>query len=145
MSSSPMTLARDVVWKFVSYRPLQRLARLPYTSQRLLEYQALNMNSEDIMVGRVLYEVRYSNLYIVTEGVCRFHDIHKGEKLSNVKPISVAVHHVLEGDYAQLMERFGDDIAPIAQRFARVRERYLTFPCKQWLHERLIYYSRLVA
>ncbi|KEG05856.1 UDP-Gal or UDP-GlcNAc-dependent glycosyltransferase, partial [Trypanosoma grayi] len=41
-----MTLARDVVWKFVSYRPLQRLARLPYTSQRLLEYQALNMNSE---------------------------------------------------------------------------------------------------
>ncbi|EKF28865.1 UDP-Gal or UDP-GlcNAc-dependent glycosyltransferase, putative [Trypanosoma cruzi marinkellei] len=66
------TLARDVAEKFVSYKPLQRLVRLPYSEEREPEFLSLNMNHEDVMVGRVLHEMRYKHVVFLKKSHAAF-------------------------------------------------------------------------
>ncbi|EKF28249.1 UDP-Gal or UDP-GlcNAc-dependent glycosyltransferase, putative, partial [Trypanosoma cruzi marinkellei] len=112
ISGSCATLARDVAEKFVSYKPLQRLVRLPYSKEREPEFLSLNMNHEDVMVGRVLYEMWYKDVVFFEEKPCRFHNLHGGFRVRNVTESSVVVHHILESEYELLMQRFGDDTSP---------------------------------
>ncbi|KEG15190.1 putative UDP-Gal or UDP-GlcNAc-dependent glycosyltransferase [Trypanosoma grayi] len=124
-----MTLARDVVHQFVSYKPLQRLVHLPYSREREAEFFSLNMNHEDMMVGRVLAETRYPNLVVALEGWCRFHNVHVGIPIRPVTQYSVVVHHLWESEYSMFMRRFGKDVAPGPYRFRRNRKGLIRFIC----------------
>ncbi|ESL09471.1 UDP-Gal or UDP-GlcNAc-dependent glycosyltransferase [Trypanosoma rangeli SC58] len=79
-----MALARDVARQFVVYEPLRRLVCLRYSAERESEFLSLSMNHEDVMVGRVLREVRCEELVYVKEGPYRFHDVHIGTHLPPV-------------------------------------------------------------
>ncbi|EKF27828.1 UDP-Gal or UDP-GlcNAc-dependent glycosyltransferase, putative, partial [Trypanosoma cruzi marinkellei] len=72
ISGSCATLARDVAEKFVSYKPLQRLVRLPYSEEREPEFLSLNMDHEDVMVGRVLHEMRYKHVVFLKKSHAAF-------------------------------------------------------------------------
>ncbi|EKF38069.1 UDP-Gal or UDP-GlcNAc-dependent glycosyltransferase, putative, partial [Trypanosoma cruzi marinkellei] len=122
------TLARDVAEKFVSYKPLQRLVRLPYSKEREPGFLSLNMDHEDAMVGRALYEVRYEDVVFFSEKRCRFHDVHEGFGVRNVTESSVVVHHLWESEYELLMQRFGNDTSPSPKRFRCSKGRYI-FDC----------------
>ncbi|RNF19341.1 UDP-Gal or UDP-GlcNAc-dependent glycosyltransferase [Trypanosoma conorhini] len=123
-----VTLSRDVAQQFVSYKPLQRLVRLPYSSEREPEFISLNLNHEDAMVGRVLHEVHYKGLLFVKEKSCRFHDVHRGFQVRRVSRLSVVVHHLWESEYEVLMRRFGKDISPSPKKYRRMRGGFV-FDC----------------
>ncbi|KAF8285070.1 putative UDP-Gal or UDP-GlcNAc-dependent glycosyltransferase [Trypanosoma cruzi] len=123
-----MTLARDVAEKFVSYEPLQRLVRLPYSKEREPEFLSLSMDHEDVMVGRVLHEMRYKDVVFFSERPCRFHDVHGGLGARNATESSVVVHHVWESEYETLMQRFGNDTSPAPKRF-RCSKGWYIFDC----------------
>ncbi|KEG05454.1 putative UDP-Gal or UDP-GlcNAc-dependent glycosyltransferase, partial [Trypanosoma grayi] len=108
----------DVAASLVSYKPLQRLARLPYTRKRAAEFLSLDMHHEDVMVGRVLYEVKSPHLLIVGERVCRFHNLRSGP-FAPVSNSSVVIHHLLEHEYKALMRRFSEDTNPRATSYNR--------------------------
>ncbi|EKG05936.1 UDP-Gal or UDP-GlcNAc-dependent glycosyltransferase, putative [Trypanosoma cruzi] len=122
------TLARDVAEKFVSYEPLQRLVRLPYSKEREPEFLSLNMDHEDVMVGRVLRGMRYKDVVFFSERPCRFHDVHGSLEVRNVTESSVVVHHVWESEYETLMQRFGNDTSPAPKRFSCSKGWYI-FDC----------------
>ncbi|EAN92783.1 putative UDP-Gal or UDP-GlcNAc-dependent glycosyltransferase [Trypanosoma cruzi] len=128
MNGMCATLARDVAEKFVSYKPLQRLVRLPYSKEREPEFLGLNMDHENAMVGRVLHEMRYKDVVFFSERPCRFHDVHEGFGVKNVTESSVVVHHVWESDYETLMQRFGNDTSPAPKRF-RCSKGWYIFDC----------------
>ncbi|KAF8301130.1 UDP-Gal or UDP-GlcNAc-dependent glycosyltransferase, putative [Trypanosoma cruzi] len=48
------TLSRDVAEALVSYKPLRRLAYLPYSKERDHEFALLKFHGEDVMVGYFL-------------------------------------------------------------------------------------------
>ncbi|ORC84486.1 UDP-Gal or UDP-GlcNAc-dependent glycosyltransferase [Trypanosoma theileri] len=103
------TLSRDVAEHFVSYEPLKRLVHLSYSKEREEEFVSLNMDAEDVMVARVLFvESRYTPLIYVNELPCRFQNIYNGAGEFTVNPKSVFIHHLQEGEYAMLMDRFGN-------------------------------------
>ncbi|PBJ69314.1 UDP-Gal or UDP-GlcNAc-dependent glycosyltransferase [Trypanosoma cruzi cruzi] len=116
------TLSRDVAEALVSYKPLRRLAYLPYSKEREEEFALLRFHREDMMVGWVLERViKYQPLIYVKVLPCHFHDARNGTGHSQVVPTSMCIHHVREDDYAALMVRFGDDTSPVA-RVSRVSE-----------------------
>ncbi|KAF5215612.1 hypothetical protein ECC02_011687 [Trypanosoma cruzi] len=110
------TLSRDVAEALVSYKPLRRLAYLPYSKERDHEFALLRFHYEDNMVGWVLEkEVKYQPMVYVKVLGCHFHDARNDTGHSQVVPSSMCVHHVLEDDYAALMARFGNDTSPVAR------------------------------
>ncbi|RNC32039.1 UDP-Gal or UDP-GlcNAc-dependent glycosyltransferase [Trypanosoma cruzi] len=110
------TLSRDVAEALVSYKPLRRLAYLPYSKEREEEFFSIHMQHEDVMVGRVLVnELRYKPMVYVEMQDCHFHDARNETGHSQVVPTSICVHHVLEDEYAALMARFGNDTSPVAR------------------------------
>ncbi|KAF8300223.1 putative UDP-Gal or UDP-GlcNAc-dependent glycosyltransferase [Trypanosoma cruzi] len=110
------TLSRDVAEALVSYKPLRRLAYLPYSEERYDEFALLRFQHEDIMVGWVLEkEIKYHPLVYVKILGCHFHDARNETGHSQVMPTSMCVHHVREDDYAALMARFGNDTSPVAR------------------------------
>ncbi|RNC36250.1 UDP-Gal or UDP-GlcNAc-dependent glycosyltransferase, partial [Trypanosoma cruzi] len=110
------TLSRDVAEALVSYKPLRRLAYLPYSKEREEEFFSIHMQHEDVMVGRVLVnELKYKPMVYVEMQDCHFHDVRNGTGHSQVVPTSMCVHHVREDDYAALMARFGNDTSPVAR------------------------------
>ncbi|EKF38222.1 UDP-Gal or UDP-GlcNAc-dependent glycosyltransferase, putative, partial [Trypanosoma cruzi marinkellei] len=110
------TLSRDVAEALVSYKPLRRLAYLPYSKEREEEFFSIHMQHEDVMVGRVLVnELNYNPMIYVEVPGCHFHDARNGTGHSQVVPTSMCVHHVREEDYAALMARFGNDTSPVAR------------------------------
>ncbi|KAF8283702.1 putative UDP-Gal or UDP-GlcNAc-dependent glycosyltransferase [Trypanosoma cruzi] len=116
------TLSRDVAEALVSYKPLRRLAYIPYSKEREEEFALLRFHREDMMVGWVLERViKYQPLIYVKVLPCHFHDARNGTGHSQVVPTSMCIHHVREDDYAALMVRFGDDTSPVA-RVSRVSE-----------------------
>ncbi|KEG05788.1 putative UDP-Gal or UDP-GlcNAc-dependent glycosyltransferase [Trypanosoma grayi] len=124
------TLARDAVEQLVSFLPLVRLVSVPYTSEWDAEYHSLMMQAEDAMVGLALEKMGYrGRLIFVSEGRCAFHDVHNGPRLEPVRPSSVMIHHVREGDYNQLMERFGGGTVAVARKLKRSKKRRLDFSC----------------
>ncbi|KEG07536.1 UDP-Gal or UDP-GlcNAc-dependent glycosyltransferase [Trypanosoma grayi] len=101
------TLSRDVAEQLLSYEPLYRLMQLSYSQEREEEFISLSVQHEDVMVGRVLLmKLQYQPLVSVEAASCSFHEARGRRKRSLVTWRSVAVHHVHEGDYAQLMARF---------------------------------------
>ncbi|KAF5218721.1 putative UDP-Gal or UDP-GlcNAc-dependent glycosyltransferase [Trypanosoma cruzi] len=116
------TLSRDVAEALVSYKPLRRLAYLPYSKESEEEFISIHMQHEDVMVGWVLERViKYQPMIYVKVLPCHFHDARNGTGHSQVLPTSMGVHHVREDDYAALMARFGNDTSPAA-RVSRVSE-----------------------
>ncbi|EKF29193.1 UDP-Gal or UDP-GlcNAc-dependent glycosyltransferase, putative [Trypanosoma cruzi marinkellei] len=110
------TLSRDVAEALVSYKPLRRLAYLPYSKERDEEFVLLGFVYEDVMVGLVLEnEVKYQPMLYVKVLPCHFHDARNGTGHSQVVPTSMCVHHVREEDYAALMARFGNNTSPVAR------------------------------
>ncbi|PWV07269.1 putative UDP-Gal or UDP-GlcNAc-dependent glycosyltransferase [Trypanosoma cruzi] len=110
------TLSRDVAEALVSYKPLRRLAYLPYSKERDHEFALLRFHYEDNMVAWVLEkEVKYKPMVYVKVLGCHFHDARNGTGHSQVVPTSMCVHHVQEDDYAALMARFGNDTSPVAR------------------------------
>ncbi|EKF29332.1 UDP-Gal or UDP-GlcNAc-dependent glycosyltransferase, putative, partial [Trypanosoma cruzi marinkellei] len=110
------TLSRDVAEALVSYKPLRRLAYLPYSKEREEDFFSIHMQHEDVMVGRVLVnELHYMPMVYVKVPDCHFHDARNGTGHSLVVPTSMCVHHVREEDYAALMARFGNDTSPVAR------------------------------
>ncbi|PWU83213.1 putative UDP-Gal or UDP-GlcNAc-dependent glycosyltransferase [Trypanosoma cruzi] len=123
------TLSRDVAEALVSYKPLRRLAYLPYSKEREEEFFSIHMQHEDVMVGRVLVnEVNYKPMVYVKVLGCHFHDARNGTGHSQVVPTSMCVHHVREDDYAALMARFGNDTSPVA-RVERYSEEVIYPSC----------------
>ncbi|ORC84785.1 UDP-Gal or UDP-GlcNAc-dependent glycosyltransferase [Trypanosoma theileri] len=118
-----MTVSRDVAEQVVSYKPLQDLVRLPYSKEREAEFLSLNMDHEDVLVGRVLYELQYTRLLYVSERKCRFHDIVYGPHYFPLSGKSVLIHHIKEHEYAWLMWRFNKSKIPIPVRY-RVPPHY---------------------
>ncbi|KAF8304811.1 putative UDP-Gal or UDP-GlcNAc-dependent glycosyltransferase [Trypanosoma cruzi] len=109
------TLSRDVAEALVSFKPLRRLAYLPYSEDRYDEFALLQFYHEDNMVGYVLEKaVNYKPLVYVKVLPCHFHDARNSTGHSQVVPTSMCVHHVREDDYAALMARFGKDTSPVA-------------------------------
>ncbi|KEG08755.1 UDP-Gal or UDP-GlcNAc-dependent glycosyltransferase [Trypanosoma grayi] len=107
------TMARDVAEQFVSYEPLRRLVSIPYSKERESEFRSIHMDHEDCMVGRVLLnELKYPSVVIAAAAPCRYNDARNQTGHSLVTPKSVVVHHVLESDYAELMDRFRNDTNP---------------------------------
>ncbi|EKF27140.1 UDP-Gal or UDP-GlcNAc-dependent glycosyltransferase, putative, partial [Trypanosoma cruzi marinkellei] len=91
------TLSRDVAEALVSYKPLRRLAYLPYSKERDHEFALLRFHYEDNMVGWVLEkEVKYQPMVYVKVLDCHFHDARNGTGHSLVVPTSMCVHHVRE-------------------------------------------------
>ncbi|EAN87480.1 putative UDP-Gal or UDP-GlcNAc-dependent glycosyltransferase [Trypanosoma cruzi] len=116
------TLSRDAAEALVSYKPLRRLAYLPYSKEREEEFALLRFHREDMMVGWVLERViKYQPMIYVKVLPCHFHDARSVTGHSQVLPTSMCVHHVREDDYAALMARFGNDTSPAA-RVSRVSE-----------------------
>ncbi|KAF8305418.1 putative UDP-Gal or UDP-GlcNAc-dependent glycosyltransferase [Trypanosoma cruzi] len=110
------TLSRDVAEALVSFKPLRRLAYLPYSKERDDEFVLLGFLYEDAMVGLVLEkEVKYKPMVYVKVLGCHFHDARNETGHSQVVPTSMCVHHVREDDYAALMARFGNDTSPVAR------------------------------
>ncbi|PWV12383.1 putative UDP-Gal or UDP-GlcNAc-dependent glycosyltransferase [Trypanosoma cruzi] len=110
------TLSRDVAEALVSYKPLRRLAYIPYSKEREEEFALLRFHCEDIMVGWVLDRViKYQPMIYVKVLPCHFHDARNGTGHSQVVPTSMCIHHVREDDYAALMARFGNDTSPAAR------------------------------
>ncbi|ORC79393.1 putative UDP-Gal or UDP-GlcNAc-dependent glycosyltransferase [Trypanosoma theileri] len=128
-SSGPCnTLARDVVERIVSFEPLRRLIHTPYSKERESEFLALCMEHEDTMVGRVVHELHYSELIMVREKKCRFHNLRKGCRIAAPSNSSVMIHHIVESEYIDLMKRYEHDTAPKA-KFIKHRHDYLYFAC----------------
>ncbi|KEG05857.1 putative UDP-Gal or UDP-GlcNAc-dependent glycosyltransferase [Trypanosoma grayi] len=123
-----MTLSRDVVQQFVSYKPLQRLVRLPYSKAREADFLSLNMEHEDVMVGRALHEVKYPELTLVRESRCSFHDLRYGCRRRSLSDTSVVIHHIKSRDYMKLMRRFSNGTAATAREYRRL-PRSLWFHC----------------
>ncbi|KAF8307030.1 putative UDP-Gal or UDP-GlcNAc-dependent glycosyltransferase [Trypanosoma cruzi] len=122
------TLSRDVAEALVSYKPLRRLAYLPYTKEREEEFLSIGMGQEDMMVGFVLVnEVQYKPLIYVKVLPCHFYNIRDDSGESHVVPTSICVHHLREEEYTALMARFGNDTSPVA-RVERVSEDVI-YPC----------------
>ncbi|KAF8289177.1 putative UDP-Gal or UDP-GlcNAc-dependent glycosyltransferase [Trypanosoma cruzi] len=110
------TLSRDVAEALVSFKPLRRLAYLPYNEDRYDEFALLRFQYEDVMVAWVLEKaVNYEPLVYVKVLPCHFHDARNSTGHSQVVPTSMCVHHVREDDYAALMARFGNDTSPVAR------------------------------
>ncbi|PWU99266.1 putative UDP-Gal or UDP-GlcNAc-dependent glycosyltransferase [Trypanosoma cruzi] len=110
------TLSRDVAEALVSFKPLRRLAYLPYSEDRYDEFALLRFQHEDVMVAWVLERaVNYKPLVYVKVLPCHFHDARNSTGESQVVPTSMCVHHVREDDYAALMARFGNDTSPVAR------------------------------
>ncbi|KAF8289195.1 putative UDP-Gal or UDP-GlcNAc-dependent glycosyltransferase [Trypanosoma cruzi] len=109
------TLSRDVAEALVSFKPLRRLAYLPYNEDRYDEFALLRFQYEDVMVAWVLEKaVNYEPLVYVKVLPCHFHDARNSTGHSQVVPTSMCVHHVREDEYAALMARFGNDTSPVA-------------------------------
>ncbi|KAF8300002.1 putative UDP-Gal or UDP-GlcNAc-dependent glycosyltransferase [Trypanosoma cruzi] len=122
------TLSRDVAEALVSYKPLRRLAYLPYSKERQEEFLSIGMGQEDMMVGFVLEnEVNYKPLIYVKVLPCHFLEARSDTGESQVVPTSMCVHHLLEEEYTALMARFGNDTSPVA-RVERVSEDVI-YPC----------------
>ncbi|EAN81092.1 putative UDP-Gal or UDP-GlcNAc-dependent glycosyltransferase [Trypanosoma cruzi] len=110
------TLSRDVAEALASYKPLRRLAYIPYNKERKEEFISIHMQHEDVMVGWVLERViKYQPMIYVKVLPCHFHDARNGTGHSQVVPTSMCIHHVREDDYAALMARFGNDTSPAAR------------------------------
>ncbi|KAF8303283.1 putative UDP-Gal or UDP-GlcNAc-dependent glycosyltransferase [Trypanosoma cruzi] len=110
------TLSRDVAEALVSFKPLRRLAYLPYSKERDHEFALLRFHYEDNMVAWVLEkELKYKPMVYVKVLGCHFHDARNETGHSQVVPTSMCVHHVREDDYAALMARFGNDTSPVAR------------------------------
>ncbi|PBJ81440.1 UDP-Gal or UDP-GlcNAc-dependent glycosyltransferase [Trypanosoma cruzi cruzi] len=123
------TFSRDVAEALVSFKPLRRLAYLPYSKERDDEFALLRFHNEDAMVAWVLEnEVKYKPMVYVKVLPCHFHDARNGTGHSQVVPTSMCVHHVREDDYAALMARFGNDTSPVA-RVQRVSEDVIYPSC----------------
>ncbi|ORC86782.1 UDP-Gal or UDP-GlcNAc-dependent glycosyltransferase, partial [Trypanosoma theileri] len=124
------TLSRDVAQQFVSYKPLQRLVEMPYSKMREPKFLSLNMQDDDMMVGRVLrVEQRHHHSIFVVAAPCSFHDILNDTGHYSVTWRSVVIHHLREDDYGKLMERFGNDTTH-SSRLEMVRGRgYIQFVC----------------
>ncbi|KEG07439.1 UDP-Gal or UDP-GlcNAc-dependent glycosyltransferase [Trypanosoma grayi] len=103
-----VTLARDVAEQVVSYEPIRNLVYRPHKANES-DFLNMNMEHEDVMVGRAIKERRYPHLVYAREKSCRFHDVHVGLSVQPVTSRSVAIHHIKESEYAELMERFGND------------------------------------
>ncbi|KAH9601073.1 hypothetical protein LSM04_009336 [Trypanosoma melophagium] len=109
-----MTLARDVAEQLVTFKPVHRLVHLPYSKKRKAEFMALNMEHEDIMVGRVLlHEIQYELLHLVKVDYCRFSNIRNDSGHSLVTSTSIVIHHLEESDYGDLMRQFGKITSPV--------------------------------
>ncbi|PWU89950.1 putative UDP-Gal or UDP-GlcNAc-dependent glycosyltransferase [Trypanosoma cruzi] len=100
MSGWCYTLSRDVAEALVSYKPLRRLAYLPYSKERDHEFVLLQFHGEDSMVGYVLEnEVKYRPLVYVKVLPCHFLDARNETGHSQVVPSMMCAHHVREEDY----------------------------------------------
>ncbi|EKF28411.1 UDP-Gal or UDP-GlcNAc-dependent glycosyltransferase, putative, partial [Trypanosoma cruzi marinkellei] len=116
------TMSRDVAEALVLFKPLRRLAYLPYSKEREEEFISIHMQHEDVMVGWVLEKkLKYQPLIHVKVLPCHFHDARNETGHWQAMPTSMGVHHVREDDYAALMARFGNDTSPTA-RVSRVSE-----------------------
>ncbi|ORC84766.1 UDP-Gal or UDP-GlcNAc-dependent glycosyltransferase [Trypanosoma theileri] len=122
------TLAKDVAIHLVSHMPLRRLINIPYEKDREAEFLSLNMENEDTMVGRVLYEsLKFAgykeNVFFVSEGPCTFRDIGSHSRPFNLSFTFVMLHHLWEADYIELMNLFGNITKARPRRRRRIHGR----------------------
>ncbi|KAH9601057.1 hypothetical protein LSM04_008663 [Trypanosoma melophagium] len=123
-----VTLARDLLEQFVSYKPLQRLVYMPYSKKHEAEFLSMYMHHEDMMMGVVLHNLLGNSITFVHEPPCRFHNLYTGTHSRNVTESSVVMHHTKEKDYEILMDRFRSDTNPRAKPYI-VRFGHLEFTC----------------
>ncbi|KAF5216822.1 hypothetical protein ECC02_010368 [Trypanosoma cruzi] len=110
------TLSRDAAEALASYKPLRRLAYLPYSEELDDEFSLLRFQHEDVMVAWVLERViKYQPMVYVKVLGCHIHDARNVTGHSQVVPTSMCVHHLAEDDYAALMARFGNDTSPFVR------------------------------
>ncbi|ORC86519.1 putative UDP-Gal or UDP-GlcNAc-dependent glycosyltransferase [Trypanosoma theileri] len=121
------TLARDAVEQVVSYEPLRHIVYYPQSAHPM-QFIYHNLNYEDGMVGRALSDVNYPVVF-AREQTCSFHDLHEGYHVGNLTSNSVVIHHLWESEYAELMERFGNDTSPSPRKFRRPSRCFIRFPC----------------
>ncbi|KAH9600955.1 hypothetical protein LSM04_003763 [Trypanosoma melophagium] len=122
------TLSRDVAESFLSYKPLSRLLSLSYDSARESEYAALHVSTEDVMVGRVLHDVKSQCLVLVNESIYRFHDLHYSKYKARPTNCSVFLHHLKEKEYVKLMKKYSNRIAETGKKYKLISGR-IVFDC----------------
>ncbi|ORC80250.1 putative UDP-Gal or UDP-GlcNAc-dependent glycosyltransferase [Trypanosoma theileri] len=122
------TLGRDVVEHVVSYEPVRNLVYNPYCITRK-ELFLRDMDHEDVMVAQIIYKTMHRHVVYAREKPCHFHDVHVGFRVRPVTSRSVAIHHLWESEYAEMMERFGNDTSPSPRRFRRPSRCFIRFPC----------------
>ncbi|ORC80251.1 UDP-Gal or UDP-GlcNAc-dependent glycosyltransferase [Trypanosoma theileri] len=121
------TLGRDVAEHVVSYEPLRRTVYRPQNADPM-QFYYLTMDHEDMMVGRALYDMQYPVVF-AREQTCSFHDLHEGFQVEPLTSNSVVIHHLWESEYAEMMERFGNDTSPSPRKFRRPSRCFIGFPC----------------
>lgn len=121
------TASREVVEQFLAYEPLKKLVDVPYSKEREDEFTSLYMQHEDLLMGRVLYEMGYQPLF-VGEPMCRFHNLHGKGWVGPLSHSSLMIHNVKEEEYAQLREYFGEKKQYRPSRF-KVRRGRLYATC----------------
>ncbi|ORC84822.1 UDP-Gal or UDP-GlcNAc-dependent glycosyltransferase [Trypanosoma theileri] len=111
------TLGRDAVKSIISYEPLQRLISQPFRSEREAEYRAMELHSEDAMVGLILQKSGYyRHVVFVKEMACSFHDIYSGVRIGPIGRSSIMIHHLREKDYRELFDLFRNDTGSYRRR-----------------------------
>ncbi|CCD15395.1 unnamed protein product [Trypanosoma congolense IL3000] len=108
------TLSKDVAQAVVSYEPLKRLVRTPYSTWKFFQFLDLAMFYEDVMVGLVLREkIKLDHLVIVNVKECRFHDVPNNLE-RRITNNSVVLHHIRESYYIELLNYFSLNATPPA-------------------------------
>jgi hypothetical protein len=106
-----VTLSRALAHRITQYAPIQEHALVdfptniaPQDASRM--YKAHNMDHEDVMLGRIVYNEKW-NVTLIKD--CRYHDVHTGANVQPITDRSLAIHHLKESEYRQLFLRFGED------------------------------------
>ena len=119
-----ITLSRDLLWEINRYNALQKLVG---TFDPSFNYKEHNMDHEDVMIGRVFFNLK-TNVTVVKD--CRFHDVHVGANVKPIQATSVAIHHLGEGEYGMLMKRFENSVIKTTFRASTARPYHTALsPC----------------
>ncbi|KAH8604302.1 hypothetical protein ERJ75_001729700 [Trypanosoma vivax] len=113
------TLSRDLVEKLVSFKPIRRLAFIPFEMSKWGLFNNAAMRHEDRMVGVTLDKLRDDDFLYVHESCCRFIVLNGGECEPPKSSNFVVIHGVTEDGYKKYMDLYSNYTVPVPTRFVR--------------------------
>ena len=100
---------------------MQPLLRVPFNASRQWgEYEAAEVNHEDVMLAKWMYETGLDkNVFAL--GDCRFHDVRRSSTASPARCCLRRVHHLEYHENVELRRRFNDSLEVGAEFYSQVR------------------------